>query len=138
MDIGLTHIALPVIDLERSLAFYAKYARMQVVHRRGQDSGDTQVAWISDLTRPFVLVLVESLKIENPLGPFAHLGVAVESLEEFQRLCELARQERLIREGPTDSGPPVGHWAFLHDPNGHTVELSFGQDVEWAVKNFEG
>lgn len=34
MDVGLTHIALPVSDIEQSIQFYATYAEMQVVHRR--------------------------------------------------------------------------------------------------------
>ena len=32
-DLGLTHVALPVNNLDANIAFYAKYARMQVVHR---------------------------------------------------------------------------------------------------------
>jgi catechol 2,3-dioxygenase-like lactoylglutathione lyase family enzyme len=34
LDIGLTHIALPVSDIEQSIKFYATYAEMKVVHRR--------------------------------------------------------------------------------------------------------
>ena len=33
-DQGVTHIALPVSDLDASLDFYARYADMHVVHRR--------------------------------------------------------------------------------------------------------
>ena len=66
---------------------YAKYAGMKVVHRRGQKSdGDREIAWLSDLTRPFVLVLAEAT-VEYPLGPFAHLGVACESQGEVDRLA---------------------------------------------------
>jgi catechol 2,3-dioxygenase-like lactoylglutathione lyase family enzyme len=43
IDIGLTHIALPVSNLDRSIAFYARYADMQVVHRR-TDPPATDVA----------------------------------------------------------------------------------------------
>jgi len=34
IDRGLTHIALPVSDVDRSIEFYSKYAGMQVVHGR--------------------------------------------------------------------------------------------------------
>ena len=134
-DTGFTHVALPVGDLDESIAFYAKYARMQVVHRRRQ-SGDENlgVAWLSDLTRPFVLVLSEGMAgADRPLDPFAHLGVACESREEVDRLCAEARNEGRLRRGPTDSGPPVGYWAFIADPDGHNLEVAFGQEVGLTV-----
>src|SRR3546814_2610309 len=69
-DLGFTHIALVVADMEASLAFYADYANMHVVHRRnGQGRGDV-VAWISDGTRPFVIVLIQQPGLKDrPLGP---------------------------------------------------------------------
>ena len=39
VDVGATHLALVVSDLERSMAFYARYAGMQVVHRRHDPGG---------------------------------------------------------------------------------------------------
>lgn len=132
-DLGLTHVALPASDLEASVAFYAKYARMRVVHRRG-DAEEGEVVWISDRTRPFVLVLLGVPKVEHPLRPWAHLGVGCESREEVDRLCAEARAEGLLLTGPTDSGYPVGYWALLRDPDGHTLELSYGQEVGLAVE----
>ncbi|MDH3213835.1 MAG: VOC family protein [Myxococcales bacterium] len=126
-DIGLTHVALPVTELDVAVGFYAKYARMQTVHRR---SG---VVWLSDQTRPFVLVLIETPEVSHPLLPFAHLGVGCESREEIERLCELARSENRLISGPMDYGPPVGYWAFIRDPDGHTLEISFGQEIGLTV-----
>ncbi len=127
MDVGLTHVALPVRSLEAGIAFYGKYARMEVVHRR------ENVAWISDRTRPFVIVLIETEAVEHPLRPVAHLGVGCDSRAEVDRLCDQARGDGCLLTGPTDYGPPVGYWAFLRDPDGHTLELSFGQEVALAV-----
>jgi len=45
----------------------------------------------------------------------------------------MARDEERLIDGPTDSGPPVGYWAFLRDPDGHTLEVSYGQEVETTV-----
>ena len=126
-DVGLTHIALPCVDLDASIGFYARYAQMQVVHRR------PGVVWISDKTRPFVIVLAEVAEVGAPLEPFAHLGVACAHREEVDRLCALARDDGCLVAGPEDSGPPVGYWAFLRDPDGHTLELSYGQEVGLAV-----
>ena len=127
-DVGLTHVALPVADLDASIAFYAKYARMDVVHRR------PGAAWISDRTRPFVIVLLAVDRVEHPLRPFAHLGVGCETRDEVDRLCALAREEQCLVGGPNDYGPPVGYWAYIVDPDGHNLEISFGQEVTFTVE----
>lgn len=126
-DVGMTHVALPVTDLERSIAFYADYAGMRVVHRR------PDVVWLGDGTRPFVIVIVETAEVPHPLRPFAHLGVGCRTREDVDRLCEKARSEGILIGGPNDYGPPVGYWAFIRDPDGHTLEVSFGQEVAIAV-----
>ena len=134
-DFGLTHVALPVSNLDASIAFYAQYARMQVVHHRTDAETGTNVAWISDRTRPFVIVLIETSKVDNPLLPFAHLGVGCAGRDEVDRLCDQARSEGRLRSGPMDSGYPIGYWAFIADPDEHTLEVSFGQEVALAVEH---
>jgi catechol 2,3-dioxygenase-like lactoylglutathione lyase family enzyme len=132
-DLGLTHIALPVADVERSVAFYAKYASMSIVHRRSGSEGE-EVVWLSDCTRPFVVVLIGGESVDAPLASPAHLGVGCESREEVNRLSEAARAEGCLKMEPTDSGYPVGYWALLSDPDGHTLELSYGQEVGLTVE----
>ena len=142
-DVGFTHVALLVSDLDASVAFYAKYARMEIVHQR--TDGHSRVAWVSDRTRPFVIVLIEvPSMIPRPLlrlatgllrmvVPFEHMGVGCASREEVDRLCDEARREGILKLGPRDSGYPVGYWAFICDPDGHTLELSHGQEVGLTV-----
>jgi catechol 2,3-dioxygenase-like lactoylglutathione lyase family enzyme len=60
IDIGFTHIALPVSDVDRTIEFYSKYAGMQVVHRRIDAEAGVAVVWLSDRTRPFVIVLIQT------------------------------------------------------------------------------
>jgi len=132
-DIGLTHVALPVSNLDASLAFYEQYAHMHVVHRRTDVATGTNVAWISDHTRPFVIVLIEAPTANHPLLPLAHLGVGCASRDEVDHLCARARNEERLLSGPTDSGYPIGYWAFIADPDGHTLEVSFGQEVALTV-----
>lgn len=129
IDIGLTHIALPVADVERSIKFYATYAAMQIVHRRIDKESEAAVVWLSDRTRPFVIVLSQTASVQPVLSPFAHLGVGCESQESMDALCEVARQEGILIQEPKDSGYPIGYWAFLRDPDGHTLELSYGQEI---------
>lgn len=132
-DVGLTHIALPVKQIEPSVAFYSKYGRMQVVHRRTDAETGCQVVWISDRTRPFVIVLIEVARVQSVLLPLAHLGIGCESREEVDRLCDQARTEGILIEGPVDAGYPVGYFALIRDPDGHTLELAHGQEVGLAV-----
>lgn len=124
----MTHVALPVTDLDTSVAFYQRWAKMQVVHRR------PDVVWLSDGTRPFVIVLIEAQEVRYPLRPVAHLGVGFASREEIDEICERAREEEVLLSGPMDYGPPVGYWAFLRDPDGHTLEVSHGQEVGLTVE----
>lgn len=132
LDVGLTHIALPCRSMKKTIAFYGRYARMQVVHRRQGEMGE--IVWLSDKTRPFVIVFLEGASTETPLGPLAHLGVGCESRAEVDRLIMMARQDGIDIHGPHDSGPPVGYWVFLTDPDGHKLELSYGQEVGLSVE----
>ena len=142
-DHGLTHVALLVGDIEASLAFYSRYAGMHVVHRRADAATGAGVAWITDRTRPFVIVLVEAppsvprrlLRLMGKVTPgVQHLGLGCASRADVDRLCDLARSEGRLRRGPTDSGYPVGYWAFIGDPDGHILEISFGQEVGLTVE----
>ncbi|NJP09253.1 MAG: VOC family protein [Leptolyngbyaceae cyanobacterium RU_5_1] len=134
IDIGLTHIALPVSNIERSIAFYATYAGMQVIHRRIDAKTGVVVVWLTDNTRPFAIVLIQKESVHPVLSPFAHLGVGCESREVMDALCDRARQDGALLEEPKDSGYPVGYWAFLRDPDGHTLELSYGQEIGLTVE----
>jgi catechol 2,3-dioxygenase-like lactoylglutathione lyase family enzyme len=127
-DIGLTHVALPARSLTASVAFYERYAGMHVIHSR------PGVVWLSDRTRPFVVVLIETTGEVQPLLPFAHLGIGVASCAEVDRLCGMARAEGCLVREPEDGGQPVGYWAFLRDPDGHTLEVSHGQELGLAVE----
>jgi catechol 2,3-dioxygenase-like lactoylglutathione lyase family enzyme len=129
VDVGLTHIALPVTDLDKSIQFYSVYAGMQVVHRRVDTEIGIAVVWLSDRTRPFVIVLIQTSVVHSVLSPLAHLGVGCQSQEMVDSLCTKAEREGVLLQQPKDSGYPIGYWAFLRDPDGHTLELSYGQEI---------
>ncbi|MGY1426512.1 VOC family protein [Lysobacter sp. A289] len=128
-DIGLTHIALPVRSLRESVAFYEMYANMHVVHAR------PGVTWVSDRTRPFAIVLIETSSEIHPLLPMAHLGVGVSSRAEVDRLSQLATQNCCLVREAEQMEPPVGYWALIRDPDGHTLEVSYGQDLAGIVES---
>jgi catechol 2,3-dioxygenase-like lactoylglutathione lyase family enzyme len=132
-DLGLTHIALPVADIDRSIEFYATYANMQVIHRRLDAETGVAVVWLSDGTRPFAIVLIQTASVQPILSPIAHLGVGCLSREDMDALCERAQREGVLIQAQKDSGYPIGYWAFLRDPDGHTLELSYGQEIGLTV-----
>jgi catechol 2,3-dioxygenase-like lactoylglutathione lyase family enzyme len=134
IDLGLTHIALPVTDLDRSIQFYSVYAQMKVIHRRIDTETGVAVVWLSDRTRPFFIVLIQTSSVQSVLSPLAHLGVGCQSREFIDALCDRAKQEGVLLQEPKDSGYPIGYWAFLRDPDGHTLELSYGQEIGLTVE----
>ncbi|WP_421670378.1 VOC family protein [Rahnella sp. EDr1-12] len=132
-DIGLSHIAFAVKDLDASIRFYQQFADMKVVHRR---TDARPVAWLSDMTRHFAIVLAEDPEnTDTRLGPFGHLGVACASREAMDARLAEARTAGVLRQEPTDSGAPVGYWAFLDDPDGNTLELSYGQEIGYLIES---
>jgi catechol 2,3-dioxygenase-like lactoylglutathione lyase family enzyme len=135
-DLGLSHVALAVADLDRSIDFYGRYADMTVVHRREGHDG-VHVAWLSDLTRPFVIVLLERGEVvdQGRLGGWAHLGIGCASREEVDHRLVTASAEGLEVLGPCDDGPPVGYWGLIVDPDGHNLELAYGQQVGLTVED---
>jgi catechol 2,3-dioxygenase-like lactoylglutathione lyase family enzyme len=134
VDVGLTHIALPVTALEKSIEFYTEYAGMQVIHRRLDRETGVAVAWLSDKTRPFAIVLIQKDVVNNVLAPLAHLGIGCASRSVVNDLCAKAAQAGVLLQAPQDSGYPIGYWAFLRDPDGHTLEVSYGQEIGLTVE----
>ena len=134
-DLGLSHVALVVRDLDRSIAFYQEFADLRVVHRRTSSGDVKEVAWMADGLRPFALVLVASTSLsDTPLGPFGHLGVACATREDVLGRAAEAERRGILRSTPRDSGPPVGLWTYIADPDGNTLELSFGQEIAFTVE----
>lgn len=136
VDHGFTHIALAVADLDRSLDFYRRYAGMTPVHRRTSSDG-VRVAWVTDHSRPFIIVLLETA-VTHGLGGWNHLGIGVDSRHEVDRRVAAAGREGLVTFGPHDSGPPAGYYGIVVDPDGHNLEIAYGQEVAFTVHASEG
>jgi catechol 2,3-dioxygenase-like lactoylglutathione lyase family enzyme len=125
-----------VADTVRSIGFYERFADMTVVHRRVDPSTGAAVVWLSDLTRPFVVVLIETA-VSHRLGGYAHLGVGCASRADVDARCAAAGAAGHEVLGPFDDGPPVGYWAIVADPDGHNLELSHGQEVAFTVAHHD-
>ena len=130
MRATLTHLALGVRDLDRTIEFYRKHVGLHVVHER-TDTG-MRVAWLADREEDadFVLVLLGSTN-EPTSGPgtLRHLGFAVGSRDEVDEAARVARAEGILVLEPTYAGPIVGYFCLIEDPDGNHVEFSYGQPI---------
>ena len=141
----LTHVALGVRNLDRTIAFYRRHALLHVVHERRD--GGMRVVWLAEREHDaeFVFVLFE-VAGEPPPGPttLQHLGFAVASREEVDAAAAAARAEGVLTLEPAYAGPVVGYFCILTDPDGNMVEFSHGQRVEeiadevWATGTVAG
>jgi catechol 2,3-dioxygenase-like lactoylglutathione lyase family enzyme len=133
LDRGLTHLALVVREMDRSREFYEAFAGLRLVHERPAAGLINRVAWLADPHTAFTVVLIESKQLaDTPLGPFGHLGMACASRAQVDRLADLARERGVLRSPPVQSPHPVGYWTYISDPDGNTLELSYGQQIRFT------
>jgi catechol 2,3-dioxygenase-like lactoylglutathione lyase family enzyme len=125
----LTHIALRASDLQRSIAFYAKYAGLVVAHERDEDG--TRVVWLAERAEDpdFVFVLIPMAHSEGERPGVHHFGFSVAQRGDVDAIAARARADGVLREEPRDAGPVVGYFCIVEDPDRNWVEFSFGQPI---------
>ena len=133
-----THLALWVSDLDTSVDFYRKYAGMAILADRTEPSG-TRVAWLADKDGRLALVLLAPnrmplrrkflIALMRRIRPPSHIGVECSSQDKVRSLCDLARSDGILRNGPRQFGGEIGFAGFIADPDGNDLELSHGQNV---------
>jgi len=127
---SLTHIALRSRDVQASVEFYRRYAGLHVVHDRTDDA--TRVVWLAEVTEDpaFVIVVMGMPADEQPaVRPVDHLGFAVPSRAEVDRLGAMAEQEGTLVLAPVEHGGVVGYICEVADPDGNVCEFSHGQPI---------
>jgi catechol 2,3-dioxygenase-like lactoylglutathione lyase family enzyme len=139
----LTHIALPVRDLDAHLAFWQKYTTMEKIHERYEEESGLRTAWLAnpgDKTEQaarFVVVLIEGklptqvtgdIKEEYGfLRSIAHLGVSLDTRADVDRVAEMAKEDGILVLGPMYRNVVVGYICLVRDPDGNNVEFSVEQ-----------
>jgi lactoylglutathione lyase len=140
----LTHIALPVRDLNQTLAFYQRYTNLVTIHERVDPETNMRTAWLAnerdrttDEAARFVIVLIEGSlpkeitgDIEESYGfltSISHLGLSLDSREEVDRVAEMARDDGCLLLGPMYRNEVVGYICIVTDPDGNNVEFSVDQ-----------
>ncbi|MBI5089603.1 MAG: VOC family protein [Actinobacteria bacterium] len=142
----LTHIALPVRDLDATLAFYEKYTTLRNIHSRYDEETGLRTAWLANErdvntegTARFVIVLIcgklptkitGDIKEEYGfLRSIAHLGLSLDSRAEVDHIADMARDEGCLLLGPMYRNEVVGYICVVTDPDGNNLEFSVEQDL---------
>jgi catechol 2,3-dioxygenase-like lactoylglutathione lyase family enzyme len=130
MPARLTHVALFVRDVERTVDFYARFAGLHVVHDRVDDA--VRVVWLSEQAEDpsFVIVAINLPPGDLTVPPrMAHFGYDLPSRAAVDAVAARAQAEGLLVQGPADAGRIVGYFCMLRDPDGNLVEFSHGQPI---------
>ncbi len=127
--VRLTHLGLPVTDLDKSIAFYEKWASMKVTERP-KDATGIQGARLAQKGGNFVISLLE-MPVQNalPMPGVMHLGFECTSREHVDKVAADAKKAGILLSGPVDSGADLGYQAYISDPDGNNLEFSFGQKI---------
>ncbi|MGY6500705.1 MAG: VOC family protein [Acidimicrobiales bacterium] len=141
----LTHLALPVRDLDATLAFYRRYTTLKVIHERYDDETKMRTAWLAnegDVTvegaARFVIVLMEGALPRDIVGDdmeethgfltsISHIGLSLDTRDEVDAVAALAAEEGCLLLGPLYRNEVVGYICIVTDPDGNNVEFSVGQ-----------
>ena len=140
----LTHVALPVRDLDATMAFYEKYTTLVNIHERHDDETGLRSVWLAnarDVTVPgaarFVIVLIcgklptkitGDIKEEYGfLRSISHLGISLNTRDEVDHIAAMAKEEGCLLLGPMYRNEVVGYICVITDPDGNNVEFSVEQ-----------
>jgi len=140
----LTHIALPVRDLDATLAFYDKYTTLVNIHARHDEETGLRSVWLAnsrDVTTEgaarFVIVLIcgklptkitGDIKEEYGfLRSISHLGISLTTRDEVDHIAAMAKEEGCLLLGPMYRNEVVGYICVITDPDGNNGEFSVEQ-----------
>ena len=116
---GLTHTALPVADLDRSIKFYHALVGAEVRYRSG-DGADIGTPGCNDVIS---LQLAKDERIGD-MGALGHIGFRLRAQEDVAAVIEAVTA---AGGTVTDSGhfTPDEPYVFATDPDGYVIELWF-------------
>jgi catechol 2,3-dioxygenase-like lactoylglutathione lyase family enzyme len=139
----LTHVALPVRDLDATLAFWSRYTTLEKIHERTDADTGLRSVWLSNSgdrtsggASRFVIVLIEGrvpkdvIDVQEQYGfltSISHLGISLDSRDEVDTIAAMAEADGCLAYGPAYRNDVVGYIALVRDPDGNNVEFSVEQ-----------
>ncbi|MCA9406260.1 MAG: lactoylglutathione lyase [Candidatus Omnitrophica bacterium] len=121
----LLHVMLRVVDLEKSIKFYAEVLGMKELRRKDYPDGKFTLVFLGygDEENNTVLELTHNweTKSYDKGNAYGHIAIGV---EDVYKACEEVRAKggKVVREaGPMKHGTTV--LAFVEDPDGYKIEL---------------
>ena len=125
-----THVALLVSDVDKIADFYIKYCLLKVLHRSLDPKTGYRAIWLGENLN-FVLVAFEGEKkpMQSLSKPLSHLGFSLKSREEVDQIAKVAKEEGILKYGPVYFDEVVGYICEILDPDGNSVEFSYGQEL---------
>lgn len=132
MGPAFTHVALHVRDLDACVAFYRRFCGLVPVHERDGAKPGERIVWLAQPGRAqeFIFVLM-------PGGPghhrderdYGHFGFALESRAAVDAIAVAADSAGCLIWAPREEPYPVGYYCGVRDPDGNSVEFSYGQPL---------
>jgi catechol 2,3-dioxygenase-like lactoylglutathione lyase family enzyme len=115
---GLSHIAMAVSDLERTLAFYKKVFEVKVMYHKES---------FLQVTTPGSndIIVFEKRKADyGHTGSIAHFGFRLRNAEDIDEMAARIREAggTIIDKGEFVPGEP---YMFFKDPDGYEVEIAY-------------
>jgi len=122
----LLHTMIRVLDLEKSIDFYARHLGMKVLRRKDYPTGEFTLVFLGygDESTETVIELTHNWGQKEPydLGNgFGHLAVGVPDIYATCAAMEKAGVKIPRAPGPMKHGGSV--IAFIEDPDGYKIEL---------------
>ena len=113
---GLTHLALAVRDVERSLQFYERVFGVEAYFRE-EGRVHVKTPGCHD-----VVTFDETLPMPGESGGIIHFGFRLQSPSDIDQAVEEVQSAggNLLRRGEFSPGFP---YAYIADPDGYEVEI---------------
>lgn len=111
---GLSHLAINVADMDRSIKFYTDMFEMEVV-RRTRD-----IAFLHTPGSHDNLAIFKASGPVNPSG-MAHFGFAVDEVN-FNRAMDYIRTNKI--RTMTDQATITDRFIYIMDPDGYVIQIS--------------